>query len=206
MNFFKQLIKKYRYGDDIIVVSGLPRSGTSMLMNMLASGGLNAVTDQVRVSDSDNPKGYFEDERVKDMENDPDKSWLRNVRGKTIKVISHLLKQLPEDNYYKVILLRRDLSEIVASQNIMLKRRGEPNPISDEKAIEMYRNHVIDIKVYLRRKPYFDLLELHYQEVIAAPLVCAEKVNEFLGLGLDSQAMAAVVDPDLYRNRTVSSN
>jgi len=206
MNFFKQLIKKYRYGDDIIVVSGLPRSGTSMLMNMLASGGLSGVTDQVRVSDSDNPKGYFEDERVKDMENDRDKSWLRNVRGKTLKVISHLLKQLPEDNYYKVILLRRDLGEIVASQNIMLKRRGEPNPISDEKAIDMYRKHLIDIKVFLRRKPYFDLLELHYHEVIAAPLVSAEKVNEFLGGGLDSQAMAAVVDPDLYRNRKITSN
>lgn len=177
-----------------------------MLMNMLASGGLSGVTDQVRVSDSDNPKGYFEDERVKDMENDRDKSWLRNVRGKTLKVISHLLKQLPEDNYYKVILLRRDLGEIVASQNIMLKRRGEPNPISDEKAIDMYRKHLIDIKVFLRRKPYFDLLELHYHEVIAAPLVSAEKVNEFLGGGLDSQAMAAVVDPDLYRNRKITSN
>ncbi len=204
MGFFKNLIKKWRYGDDIIVVSGLPRSGTSMMMNMLESGGLAVVTDKVRESDTDNPKGYFEDERVKDLENDPDKSWLRDARGKTIKVISHLLKELSEDNYYKVILLRRNLDEIVASQNIMLDRRQEPNTISDEKAVEIYRNHMIDTKVFLRRKPNYELLEMHYHEVVANPIDSANRVNEFLGGGLSVESMVTVVDPNLYRNRTGS--
>lgn len=206
MGFFKNLIKKWRYGDPIVVVSGLPRSGTSMMMNMLDSGGFAVVTDEVRESDTDNPKGYFEDERVKDLENDPDKSWLRDARGKTIKVISHLLKELPEDNYYKVILLRRNLDEIVASQNIMLDRRQEPNTISDEKAVEIYRNHMIDTKVFLRRKPNYELLEMHYHEVVANPIDSAKKVNEFLGGGLSVHSMATVVDPSLYRNRTESEH
>ncbi len=206
MGVVKKLLKNWRYGDDVVVVSGLPRSGTSMLMNMMESGGLTVVTDKVRESDTDNPKGYFEDERVKDLENDPDKSWVRDVRGKTIKVISHLLKELPEENFYKVILIRRNLDEIVASQNIMLDRRQEPNPISDEKAIQVYRNHMIDTKVFLRRKPNYDLLELHYHNVIADPIESAKKVDEFLGGGLSIESMAKVVDPSLYRNRTVTEN
>jgi hypothetical protein len=205
MKFIKQFFRKVRYGKEIIVVSGLPRSGTSMLMNMLASGGLALVTDQVRESDLDNPKGYFEDERVKDLGIDPDKSWLRNARGRTIKIISHLLKELPDENYYKVILLRRNLGEIVASQNKMLDRRGEPNPISDDKAIDVYRNHLINTKVFLRRAPNFELLELQYIEIIQDPLKSARKVNEFLGGLLDVDAMASVVDPALYRNRTESA-
>ena len=204
MGFVKKLLKNWRYGDDVVIVSGLPRSGTSMLMNMIESGGLTVVTDKVRESDTDNPKGYFEDERVKDLENDPDKSWVRDVRGKSIKVISHLLKELPEENFYKVILVRRNLDEIVASQNIMLDRREEPNPISDEKAIQVYRNHMIDTKVFLRRKPNYDLLELNYKNVITDPIESARKINEFLGGGLSIESMAAVVDPSLYRNRIVT--
>ncbi|MCI0654093.1 MAG: sulfotransferase [Methylococcaceae bacterium] len=205
MKIAKQFLKKFRYGKEIIVVSGLPRSGTSMLMNMLASGGMEVVSDRVRESDPDNPKGYFEDERVKDLEKDPDKSWLRAARGRTIKVISHLLKDLPDENYYKVILLRRNLEEIVASQNKMLDRRGEPNPIGDDKAIEAYRNHLINTKVFLRRAPNFEVLELQYTQVIQDPFESARKVNEFLGGLLDVDAMASVVDSALYRNRKEKS-
>ncbi|MCI0668228.1 MAG: sulfotransferase [Methylococcaceae bacterium] len=205
MKIAKQFLKKFRYGKEIIVVSGLPRSGTSMLMNMLASGGMEVVSDRVRESDPDNPKGYFEDERVKDLEKDPDKSWLRAARGRTIKVISHLLKDLPDENYYKVILLRRNLEEIVASQNKMLDRRGEPNPIGDDKAIEAYRNHLINTKVFLRRAPNFEVLELQYTQVIQDPFESARKVNEFLGGLLDVGAMASVVDSALYRNRKEKS-
>lgn len=205
MKLIKRFFRKCRYGKEIIVVSGLPRSGTSMLMNMLASGGLEVVTDQVRESDLDNPKGYFEDERVKNLEKNSDKSWLRGARGRTIKVISHLLKELPNENCYKVILLRRNLEEIVASQNKMLERRGEPNPISDDKAIEVYRNHLINTKVFLRRAPNFELLELQYTQIVQDPWESARKVNEFLDGVLDVDAMASVVDPALYRNRKESS-
>jgi hypothetical protein len=116
----------------------LPRSGTSMLMKMLVAGGVPVITDEVRSSDEDNPGGYFEHERIKDLEEEQDKSWLRAARGKSIKVISHLLQSLPDDNYYHVILMRRDLDEILASQNIMLERREEENPIEDQKAKDLY--------------------------------------------------------------------
>ena len=206
MNTIRQLIRKCKYGKEIVVVSGLPRSGTSMLMNMLHSGGLEVITDRIRESDPDNPKGYFEDERVKNLEKDQDKSWLRGTRGRTIKVISHLLKELPSENYYKVILLRRNIEEIVASQNKMLDRRGEPNPISDEKAIEAYRNHLINTKVFLRRTPNFEMMELQYTQIVNEPVEAAAKLNEFLGGSLNVKAMASVVDPALYRNRVENAD
>lgn len=201
LNFLTTLLRKYRYGAPIVVVSGLPRSGTSMLMKMLVAGGVPVITDNVRSSDEDNPGGYFEHERVKDLNNDQDKSWLRAARGKSIKVISHLLQALPDENYYHVILMRRDLDEILASQNLMLERREEENPIEDQKAKDMYSKHLITTKVHVRRKPNFDLLEMHYRKVLDDPSTAAQQINAYLGGGLDVRAMAEVVNPDLYRNR-----
>lgn len=206
MNFFKRLLRHWRYGDEVIVVSGLPRSGTSMLMKMLEAGGIPVLTDHVRQSDEDNPKGYYEYERVKDLEREPDKSWLREARGKVVKVISHLLKALPEDNFYMVILVRRDLNEVVASQNIMLDRRGEPNPVRDEKAIDLYGKHLLNAKVYARRKPNFRLFEVPYSDAVQDPLSWARKIDEFLGKGLDIESMARVVDTNLYRNRKTGTD
>ncbi|MDP6673752.1 MAG: hypothetical protein QGH93_02705, partial [Gammaproteobacteria bacterium] len=103
IQFVKDLIRRVRYGEPVYVVSGLPRSGTSMLMNMLAAGGLPVLSDAQREADDDNPRGYFEHERIKNLESETDKSWLRESRGKAIKVISHLLRELPNDNYYFVI-------------------------------------------------------------------------------------------------------
>jgi len=194
-------MRNFRYGKPVTVVSGLPRSGTSMLMKMLVAGGLPVLTDNIRTSDTDNPGGYFEHERVKDLENEQDKSWLRDARGKSIKVISHLLPSLPEDNYYRVILMRRDLDEIIASQNIMLSNRAEENPVEDQKAKDLFSRHLIDTKVLARRKPNFELLELHYREVLEDPLRCAQEISDYLGAGLDTEAMARMVNPDLYRNR-----
>lgn len=203
--FISRLIRKWRCGSEVIVVSGLPRSGTSMMMKMLHAGGVKVLTDNVRTSDEDNPEGYFEHERVKDLEKEQDKSWLRDARGKAIKVISHLLKELPGDNCYRVILMRRDLEEILASQNIMLSRRAEPNPVSDQKAIDLYRKHLIDIKVYARRKPNIELMEVHYRLALGDPLACARQIDEFLGGGLDVESMVAVVNPELYRNRDANT-
>jgi hypothetical protein len=201
VNLITRCLNKLRYGDPVIVVSGLPRSGTSMLMKMLVAGGVPVITDNMRSSDEDNPGGYYEHERVKDLANENDKRWLRAGRGKSIKVISHLLESLPDDNYYRVILMRRDLNEILASQNIMLERRAEENPIEDEKAREHYSKHLITTKVYVRRKPNFELLEMHYSKVLADPVASASQLNDFLGVSLDVDAMAAVVNPELYRNR-----
>jgi hypothetical protein len=200
-NPIASFLRKRKYGDEIIVVSGLPRSGTSMMMKMLDAVDLPIMTDHERSADEDNPKGYFEYERVKDLAEEQDKSWVRDARGKVIKVISHLLEFLPDDNFYRVVLMRRDVSEILASQNKMLVRRGEENPVEDEKAKEQYLRHLVDVQYLARKRPNFEMIEVKYREALDDPLPFAATVNEFLGGGLDVEAMASVVDPELYRNR-----
>jgi hypothetical protein len=194
------LYRRLRYGKPIVVVSGLPRSGTSMAMKMLEAGGLSVVTDGLRAADEDNPKGYYEDERVKDLYREGDKTWLRDSRGKVIKIISFLLKSLPADNNYKVLFMHRNLKEIVASQNKMLARRGEKNDTPDERAVALLDEQLRDARFFLRR-PQFDVMELNYREILDAPGPVAVKMAAFVGGPLDVQKMAQVVDVQLYRNR-----
>ena len=194
------LYRRIRYGPPIVVVSGLPRSGTSMAMKMLEAGGLPVVTDGLRTADEDNPKGYYEDERVKDLHQAGDKTWLRQSRGRVIKIISFLLKSLPADNNYKVLFMHRNLKEIVASQNKMLARRGEKNDTPDERAIALLDEQVRDARFFLRR-PQFEVLELNYREILDAPGPVAVRMAAFVGGPLDVQKMTQVVDVQLYRNR-----
>ena len=196
-NFYRRV----RYGSPIVVVSGLPRSGTSMAMKMLEAGGLPVVTDGLRSADEDNPKGYYEDERVKELHQAADKAWLRDARGKVVKIISFLLKSLPADNNYQVLLMHRNLREIVASQNKMLVRRGESNDTSDERAVQLLDEQVRDARFFLRR-PQFDVLELSYGEMLSGARPQAQRIAEFLGRPLDVEKMAQVVDVQLYRNRS----
>lgn len=198
---FARFFQKLRYGEALVVVSGLPRSGTSMVMSMIEAGGWPILTDQVREPDEDNPKGYFELEKVKDLAETDDKSWLRDARGHAIKVISHLLKDLPDENFYRIIFARRSLQEVIASQNTMLKRQAETNPVKDAKAMELYRKHIVNVRFLVRRKANLEMLELAYTEALQDPRDAAEKINRFLGGKLDVAAMSAVVDPSLYRNR-----
>ena len=125
----------------ITIVSGLPRSGTSMMMKMLEAGGMQVLTDHIRTADEDNPKGYYEFERVKQIEHD--QAWLPDAQGKVVKMISALLKHLPSSYTYKVIFMRRNIDEILASQKQMLIRRGEPTDVvSDEKLTELFDRHI----------------------------------------------------------------
>lgn len=198
----KRLYRRIRYGEPVIVVSGLPRSGTSMAMQMLASGGVSVVTDGVREAGEDNPKGYFEDERVKDLhKEDEDGRWLHDARGKAVKIISFLLKDLPETNNYKVIFMRRDLPEVLASQQKMLDRRGEPNDVEDEKMLEIWKDHLWRVNYLLKHTDHLEALELLYKDVVANPLEQARRIKDFLGLPLDPEQMAGAVDSKLYRNR-----
>jgi hypothetical protein len=187
--------------DYIIVVSGLPRSGTSMMMKMLEAGGVAIMTDSIRTADVDNPKGYYEYERVKDLEKETDKSYVREGRGKALKVISFLLKDLPDDNFYRVIFMRRHLDEVIASQNKMLDRRGEQSITDGETMAEAYRSHLASVKILVRKRPNFEMLEFRYDEAVKSPREAAHAVNTFLGGTLDEAAMQAVVDGELYRNR-----
>jgi hypothetical protein len=155
----------------------------------------------VREADEDNPRGYFEFEKVKDLAETDDKSWLKSARGKAVKVISHLLKELPDENFYRIIFARRNLQEIVASQNIMLKRQAESNPVEDAKAIELYRKHLVNVRFLVRRKPNLEMLELAYTDALDDPANVAQRISQFLGGKLSTDAMSAVVDRSLYRNR-----
>jgi hypothetical protein len=185
----------------VVVVSGLPRSGTSMMMKMLEAGGLPILTDNLRTPDEDNPKGYYEFERVKKL-NKGDTAWLRDADGKAVKVISALVKYLPPDYDYRVIFMHRNLREVMASQRKMLIRRGEdPDKTSEEEMMGLFSKHVRHVLEWMRRQPNFSLLEVHYNAVLRDPEAYACQVNEFLGGFLDERAMTAVIDPSLYRNR-----
>ncbi len=192
--------RRLRCGEPLIVVSGLPRSGTSMTMQMLEAGGLGIASDGIRKPGEDNPKGYYEYERVKDLEKETDKSYLKEFRGKIIKVISFLLKDLPETNNYKVVFMRRNLDEILASQTKMLKNRGEASESSDEEMLELYQNHLWKVNYLMKHRPCFEFLEVNYKDVVENPRREAARISEFLG-NLDVNKMTSAVDEKLYRNR-----
>ncbi len=199
-SLFQKLTKSGR-DEFITVVSGLPRSGTSMMMKMLEAGGIPPVTDELRTADEDNPKGYYEFERVKQMDQG-DTSWVVGARGKVVKVISALLKHLPPGEQYRAIFIRRNMPEILASQRKMLIRRGEdPDKMDDAQMAMLFEKHVKQVEEWLNAQPNFRVLYVHYSEVLADPRPHIARINEFLGGNLNIDAMAATVDLDLYRNR-----
>jgi len=199
--YLSNILRSIRYGRPVVVVSGLPRSGTSMLMSMLNAGGLEVISDENRAPDRDNPKGYYEDDRVKILESTSDKSWVRGARGKGIKVISHLLRTLPAENFYRVLLARRDLGEILMSQNKMLDRLGENNPIDDAEAISHYQQHLRQVHSMVGVRSNFELMEVDYSGVVSDPGVWSEGICDFLRMDLDPAQMRGMVDERLYRNR-----
>lgn len=186
--------------DFVTVVSGLPRSGTSMLMRMLEAGGVPAVTDRVRAADDDNPHGYFELEAVKALP--ADASWLAGAEGRAVKVVSALLDKLPAGRRYRVVFVERDIAEVLASQRRMLERRGEPaDRVSDEAMAGMFRRHVAAVLERVRARPEMTLMLLRHGDVLADPAAAARTLEEFLGGGLDVAEMAAAVDGSLWRQR-----
>ncbi len=189
--------------EPVVIVSGLPRSGTSMMMEMLEAGGLEVMSDGERGADVDNPKGYFEHQRIKDLETETDKSYIRQGRGKALKVISFLIRHLPDDNDYRVIFMRRDLDEVLASQDKMIQRLGSSDASADREAMkEAYRNDIVRTRLLCRKRRNFELIEIHYRETIQDPAATARRVNQFLGGRLDEAAMRKAVDETLYRNRS----
>jgi hypothetical protein len=195
-------LARRRYGEPVTVVSGLPRSGTSMMMRMLEAGGVAPFSDGERSPDVDNPEGYYEFQRVMELERDPDKGWVRGARGRALKVISVLLRFLPDENAYRIVYMRRNLDEVLVSQDKMLDRLGRPAPGGDLEATkEAYRNDIVAARLFARKQPNMEMLEVHYAEAIADPLGTARAVNRFLGGTLDEAKMAAAVNEQLYRNR-----
>ncbi len=199
-NLFKKIFSS-KEEPFITVVSGLPRSGTSMMMKMLDAGGIPPITDNIRAADEDNPKGYYEFERVKAMDKG-DTAWVADAQGKSVKVISALLKHLPADYQYRVIFIRRNMDEILASQRKMLVRRGEdPDKMDDVAMAQLFEKHLRQVEGWLAEQPNMQVLYVHYSEALADPISKAQQINNFLGGALQLENMVSVVDPDLYRNR-----
>ena len=185
----------------ITIVSGLPRSGTSMMMKMLEAGGIPPLTDEIRTADADNPKGYYELERVKKLDKG-DTAWLAETAGKVVKVISMLLQHLPAGYSYRIIFMERRLEETLASQRQMLIRRNEPtDAVSDEVLRTSFQKHLTQIKGWLAEQPHIQVLYVSYNDMLSDPAGQARRINQFLGQTLNEAKMAAVVDPDLYRQR-----
>jgi hypothetical protein len=186
---------------EIIVVSGLPRSGTSLMMQMLAQGGVEVLTDEIRGADTDNPRGYYELEKVKKIKQDA--SWLPEARGRAFKMVSQLLYDLPRSETYNIVFMQRDLDEMLASQEKMLARLGRPAAPRDEMK-RSYRLHVARLSDWLRGQPNMNTLLVSYNEVLNHPAEEARRVGEFLRRELDLDGMVGAVDPSLYHNKAPS--
>jgi len=192
--------KKNDIAKKIVVVSGLPRSGTSLMMMMLDAAGIPPIQDNIREADADNPKGYYEYERVKDMPKG-DTSWVKNTKGKAVKVITALLEHLPKKFKYDVIVMRREMDEILASQTKMLERRGEENKISDAEMSDLFSRHFDKVMAWVKDQKNIRYVEVSYNNLLENPEEEIAKVNQFLGGKLDIAAMQAKIDPKLYRQR-----
>ena len=174
-----------------------------MMMQMLQAGGLEIVTDAVRTPDGGNPKGYFELEAVKDLDKGAPPAWLAGARGKAVKIVSSLVRWLPESYDYQVIFMERDLDEVILSQNKMLVDRGSPpDEAQNARFKHLYQTHVEDTLRLLRGRGSVSMLVVDYSETLARPEDTARRVDRFLRGRLDVSRMAAAADPALHRNRS----
>lgn len=183
----------------ITVVSGLPRSGTSLVMQMLAAGGHPILCDDQRTPDADNPRGYLEFAPVKSLERDG--TWLAQADGKAVKIISFLLNKLPDEFEYRIIFLRREIGEVLRSQDMMLQRRGQPPGPDPGLMAGHFRKHLQTVDEWLSRQDHIQLLNCPYAELVQKPAQAAQSIRDFLSIDLDVVQMAAAVEPSLYRQR-----
>jgi predicted AlkP superfamily phosphohydrolase/phosphomutase/tetratricopeptide (TPR) repeat protein len=190
--------------ETVMIVSGLPRSGTSMLMQMLEAGGLPILTDGERAADESNQRGYFELEAVKRLPQDPERAWLHEAGGKAVKVIAQLLPSLPPGVPYRILFMARPLGEILASQQAMLQRSGKQGSKQSQRQLAAtYLKQLEQIRQVLAAYPeQVQVLNVDYHRTLANPEDAAARVNAFLGGGLDETAMAEAVEPQLRRERS----
>jgi hypothetical protein len=183
----------------LTIVSGLPRSGTSMMMRMLELGGLPVLTDEQRGADDDNPNGYYEFEAVKQTADDP--SWLEGSEGSAVKMVYRLLYDLPTDRQYRVLFMRRNLDEVLASQQVMLNRHGVKDEVSHAQMMKLFRAEIDAFYKWVEKQSHIDLIDVDYNRMLSDSRQELAKVNDFLGGSLDLNNMLQGVDASLYRNR-----
>jgi len=183
----------------LTIVSGLPRSGTSMMMRMLELAGLPVLTDEQRGADDDNPNGYYEFEAVKQTADDP--SWLNGSEGSAVKMVYRLLYDLPTDRQYRVLFMRRNLDEVLASQQVMLNRHGVKDEVSHAQMMKLFRAEIDAFYKWVEKQSHIDLIDVDYNRMLSDSRQELAKVNDFLGGSLDLDIMLQGVDASLYRNR-----
>lgn len=184
------------YKDQIVVISGLPRSGTSLMMQMMNNGGLEVLTDNKRESDDSNPKGYFEYEPV--MSIHKDNSWVELAKNKSVKVVAPLLKHLPSEFRYKVIFMNRDITEVIKSQQKMIGRDTNTLPV---KLFDAFQKQLQVVDSWKDKEPGVELMYVNYKDVLENPEELVKQISEFISVDLDQGAMASSVDKSLYRNK-----
>lgn len=184
----------------IVVVSGLPRSGTSVMMQLLQSGGLPVFTDNLRTADENNPRGYFEHEAVKGISRND--QWMGQAQGKAVKIVAQLLPCIPPRFTYRIIFMERKMDEIIASQHKMLVRDGKQKEKTYPGGLDLiFRKQLQQTKEWLQSQPNIDVLYINYENVINLPLEVSRQVKDFLHLPLDTKRMVESVDQKLYRER-----
>lgn len=184
----------------ITIVSGVPRSGTSLMMQMLIAGGMTPLADGARAADISNPRGYFEWEKAKSLPREP--GLIAEAEGKVVKIISTLLPSLPNTFPYKIIFMERSLAEVMASQAVMIQKLGTPGAsLSSEGMVRALKSHVNQVKATVGLRPEMSLCWIDHHQVITYPDTAAASLRQFLGVPLDLQAMASQVELSLYRQR-----
>lgn len=181
------------------MVSGLPRSGTSLMMQMLAAGGLELFYDDARKPDESNPRGYFEHRLTRGLPYDA--NWLSQCTGKVVKIISHLISYLPAVFHFDIIFMKRDLNEIIRSQNRMLQSLGSPVTDDEDELRRKYEKHLTEIIPWIQQQENMRLLTVTYQSVINDPKRESQRIANFLNTNLNISPMVQTVDTDLYRVR-----
>jgi predicted AlkP superfamily phosphohydrolase/phosphomutase/tetratricopeptide (TPR) repeat protein len=194
-------------GKTFVVVSGLPRSGTSLMMQMLDAGGVSLITDHQRTADVDNPKGYLEWEAIKKIADQPDLLDAPDHEGKAFKAVSMLLKSLPKKHAYRVIFMVRPVEEVVESQGKMIRRLGtDGGDLNEAEMTRGLRSHLNDTVRWMKAAPNVEFIAVQYPSLVANPESVVPALCEFLGDTIRSPAaMSKVVDQDLYRNRQPES-
>ncbi len=191
----EDVLEKTKPGD-IVIVSGLPRSGTSLMMQMLEAGGLEIYTDEVRQPDINNPKGYYEYEKVKSLARDS--AWVPDAKGKVIKVIAQLLQFLPRDQKYKIIFMQREMKEVIRSQQKMIGKNPDTYPLA---VVQAFEKEIQKVMAWAEKEPFVDLISLNYADIVSDPPAEIKKISTFLKRYIDEDEMVKVVDPTLYRNK-----
>jgi hypothetical protein len=185
----------YKAMSEIIIVTGLPRSGTSLMMQIFDKSNISVLTDGKREKDISNPEGYYELEAVKGIVKD--NSFLKDASGKVVKIVAPLTIFIDKSLKYKAVFMRRDMDEILRSQEKMLLK---DQTSEREKFRTIYEFHLKKTYKFFQENkiPYLDI---QYKELVNEPDTVLKSLIEFCGLSSSVEDLASVVKPELYRNR-----